>query len=161
MSRKKGLSMIDPVTRFHCIMTGKKQADKGDMFEYFRLIRNDEKVAEFRPKCISRAKVPLPEIAKSVGNVISHIGKTSKENCYQVDNVNYACHVMIFNEVLIPERVRWFNLNTQYNQGAELDFVIFKYSDTLVDEIGAIIRSIRITVVDKMKDDCLATVEWM
>lgn len=138
-----------------------KQIDKGDMFDYFHLVRNAETVAEFRPKCIGKAKVPLPVIAKSVGDVIGSVGKTSKEHCYQVDKVNYACNVMVFNKALTPERIRWFNLNTQYNLGAELDFVIFKHSDTLMDEIGDIVRSVKITVVGEMRDDCLATVEWM
>ncbi|VAW62130.1 hypothetical protein MNBD_GAMMA09-269 [hydrothermal vent metagenome] len=138
-----------------------KQTDKGPMFEYFLLLKNDNKRAEFRPKCFSKIHVPLFDVVNYF-NQPDYPGTLSDAtNCYQISEVSYACKITTIDAEQGLKRIQWFAMNTQSNRSGELDFVIYNESPEILSEIAHIIDSVQFARETEKDIGCLATAEWL
>jgi len=138
----------------------RKKVDKGPMFDYFYLIIDNERIAEFRPKCSNKKSYSLPEAVNNMQHFFEVQNLIANSTCYQKAKNTYGCRIDITNQQGVIKRVQWLGINTVINTGADLDLVVYKDYPSLQNEIQQVINSISFK---KTEGDlnCLTLTEWM
>jgi hypothetical protein len=143
--------------------TWSKHQYKTPDFPYFLLKNNKAKVAEFRPRCMHRSKLALPEM---VFNLMTQSGTESQaiynKQCFRWQDNYSACLVRSkhVEETQTTTRWRWMAVNSEIQHGIELDFVIYNDTNSVRKQIEKMIGSVRVTTLPEPRPQCLTPAEW-
>ena len=137
-----------------------KKTDKGSVFEYYELYKDNVKQIELRPKCFAADKTIFTDIVDRLIKSIENREQTADTECYKTDQPNYACRINSLSNNNIT-RTRWLRIDTQLKYGMELDFVIFNQHTSNTSEINTIIQSALFNNSDPSDVNCLTLTEWI
>ena len=136
-----------------------KKTDKGNLFEYYELYKNNFKQIEFRPRCFAANTSALSEIVNNIITYAESIEHSTKTQCYEAGQSNYACRIDSLSSKVIT-RTQWLRIDSQLKYGMELDFVIFNQHPSNTSEINSIIQSALFNNADPKNINCLTLTEW-
>lgn len=131
-------------------------------FSYFLLVNNENKLAEFRPKCFHQLKLALPEIVLNVTTQSNSESIKHEKQCFRWLEGYSACLVRSKKpEKEVASRWRWFAVNPKLQHGIELDFVVYDNSAYVLKDIESIINSLRVTTLPQPRPVCFTSADWM